>query len=86
MSDRMLPKLNRNTSMVNNTSGGMAGGGPASGGFNSLEHNAMDGSPLKLFSRAKQAINSIYQQFYGFIGEVNVFLDCNLIIDVLYLA
>lgn len=38
----------------------------------------IDNSPLKLFSRAKNAINTIYQEFYLFIGEVNQFLDCKL--------
>ena len=35
-----------------------------------------EASPLKLFSRAKNAINSIYHEFYSFIDEIYVFLDC----------
>jgi hypothetical protein len=65
MSDRMLPKYNRNISMVNNPNNG----------YHSL-NETVEASPLKLFSRAKQAINSIYQEFNTFVGEINVFLDC----------
>ena len=36
----------------------------------------MESSPLKLFSKAKQAINSIYHEFDSFIAEIYTFLDC----------
>ncbi len=36
----------------------------------------VEASPLKLFSRAKQAINSIYSEFDSFIAEVDAFVDC----------
>jgi hypothetical protein len=76
----MLPnsKLNRNLSFGANVvqlNNGSGGGGSYSPGYHSL-NNGSEASPLKLFSRAKQAINTIYQEFYSFIGEINQFLDC----------
>lgn len=79
MSDRMLPKLNRNSSMMPSTT---ASGdyhsikGDASG-YHSLNNGAIDSSPLKLFSRAKQSINTIYHEFHKFIEEIYIYLDCN---------
>jgi hypothetical protein len=55
---------------------GNSGVGGSSGAYHSLGNGTIDGSPLKLFSRSKQAINSIYQEFYTFIGEIYQFLDC----------
>lgn len=75
MSDRMLPKLNRNQSL-----------NPASVvspymGYHSLSNNGTDASPLKLFSKAKQAINSIYTEFDSFLIEINDFLDSTDVIN-----
>ena len=71
MSDRMPnQKLYRNAS-INPT---------AVGGYHSLNlvENGQDlASPLKLFSRAKQAINTIYHEFNSFISEIYLFIDCN---------
>jgi mitofusin 2 len=35
----------------------------------------IDNSPLKLFSRAKNSINTIYKEFFDFLKEVYQFLD-----------
>ena len=77
----MLPKMNRNISLQNP----MPVGAQSHSNYNSLMTNGIsEVSPLKLFSRAKGAINSIYQQSYLFIGEVNEFLDCKpLILNLL---
>lgn len=64
MSGRM-PKLNRNISFQVNSNGN-----------NSLNPgDSIDTSPLKLFTRAKNAINSIYMDFYTFIEEAYTFID-----------
>ena len=91
----MLPKLNRNTSLMNPSNNGVS---PYMG-YHSLSTNGqlqfirhiiscedslniiewllgMESSPLKLFSKAKQAINSIYHEFDSFIAEIYTFLDC----------
>lgn len=74
MSERMnQPKLNRNISVAGQMSNNNSNS--AGVGYHSLT-NGSEASPLKLFSRAKQAINTIYQEFYSFIGEINQFLDC----------
>lgn len=77
MSDRMLPKLNRNSSMMSttNTSGGYYSIKNENNEYHSL-NGVLDSSPLKLFSRAKQSINTIYHEFYVFIGELYTYLDC----------
>jgi hypothetical protein len=69
MSGRM-PKLNRNISFQINSSGSssLTPGDPT------------DSSPLKLFTRAKNAINSIYLDFYTFIEETYTFIDSKLLI------
>ncbi|CAF1070033.1 unnamed protein product, partial [Brachionus calyciflorus] len=66
MSDRM-PKLNRNASMVLNSSGYNS--------LNVMENSDEDASPLKLFSRARQAMNSVFQEFNYIITEINNFID-----------
>ena len=68
MSDRMLPKLNRNASMMptTNTTGGYYSIKNDNNGYHSL-NGVLDSSPLKLFSRAKQSINTIYHEFYVFL-------------------
>lgn len=62
----MLPKFNRNQSVMNNNT---------SMGYHSLANNGVETSPLKLFSKAKQAINSIYNEFDSFLGEIYSFVD-----------
>ena len=68
MSDRMHnSKLNRNLSVHPSNAAG----------YSSLAENGEDSeSPLKLFSRAKQAMNTIYQEFNSIISEINTFIDC----------
>ncbi len=73
MSDRMLPKLNRVQSLATNATGN--GVSPYMG-YHSLAPTGSEASPLKLFSRAKQAINSIYSEFDSFIGEIYSFMEC----------
>lgn len=75
MSDR-VPKLNRNSSMLNSSLNNPISPYP---GYHSLTNGA-DASPLKLFSQAKQAINSIYHEFHLFIDEIYAFLDCKFLI------
>lgn len=71
MSDRM-PKLNRNQSLMNPSANGVS---PYMG-YHSLSSNGIiEASPLKLFSKAKQAINSIYNEFDSFIEEVYAFIE-----------
>jgi mitofusin 2 len=69
MSDRMLPKMQRNISLANPIPNGMTGG------YHSLNNGLIDNSPLKLFSRAKNSINTIYKEFFDFLKEVYQFLD-----------
>jgi len=95
MSDRMPPKLNRNASVqgpIVISSGFHSLNDNGTSFFLNFFCTPLsclifsfilgtEASPLKLFSRAKNAINSIYHEFYSFIDEIYGFLDCNNVVQ-----